>query len=472
MRKITKSDIVWSYVAQFFSIASGLLVLPLLLTKLSSEEIGFNYVMLTVGSMVALFDFGFSNQYGRNITYVLSGVQSLKAEGIDECTGKVNKHLLAAMLQVAKFTYKRIALMAFMVMLFIGSFYIYEVTKGFSVVRNSFFIWLLYCVSVFLDLYFLYFQALLIGACKVQEAKKAIIYSRICYLILCYVFLLMGMGLLGCVVANFIAPFINRYYSYKSFYTEDIVELIKDESVNKEECVSLFKILWHNSSRLGINIIGSFVINKSGMFLAGIFLPLAVVGSYGIMIQLFGVVITVASTIIVSQLPQYTCLRAEGKIKDLISSFAGSVILFYIISICGCVFLCFIAPSLLDMLHSKTELPSNGILVFYSLICILEANHSQFANMILTSNDIPFVKSSLLTGICILLFSYLGLNFVGGSIFMLIFSQFVCQLAYNNWRWPYWILKEWKINYFHFLKLGFNEIVNYKKNKNGRTISM
>ncbi|MBL3945452.1 polysaccharide biosynthesis protein, partial [Bacteroides thetaiotaomicron] len=61
---VGKSDIIWSYIAKFLGIASGLLVLPFILNRLTAEEMGLNYLMLTIGSMVSLLDFGFSPQFG------------------------------------------------------------------------------------------------------------------------------------------------------------------------------------------------------------------------------------------------------------------------------------------------------------------------------------------------------------------------------------------------------------------------
>ena len=51
---VTKKDIIWGYLAQFFLVASGLITLPLVLNILSAEEIGMNYLMLTIGSLVSL----------------------------------------------------------------------------------------------------------------------------------------------------------------------------------------------------------------------------------------------------------------------------------------------------------------------------------------------------------------------------------------------------------------------------------
>ncbi len=47
---LSKNDIIWGYFAQFFSIASGIITLPLILRMLSAEEIGMNYLMLTMRS--------------------------------------------------------------------------------------------------------------------------------------------------------------------------------------------------------------------------------------------------------------------------------------------------------------------------------------------------------------------------------------------------------------------------------------
>ena len=103
---ISKSDVVWSYIAQFFRIGTGVLTLPLILHMLSTEEIAMNYLMMTIGTMVAMIDFGFAPQFGRNITYVFSGAQQLEKEGLNTDVGNsINYHLLQCLIEVAKKVY-------------------------------------------------------------------------------------------------------------------------------------------------------------------------------------------------------------------------------------------------------------------------------------------------------------------------------------------------------------------------------
>lgn len=107
---ISKRDVYWNYIAQFFNLGSGFIILPVVLHMLSTDEVGMNYLMLSVSSLVALADFGFSSQFGRNITYVFSGAQELKKEGLSVLpNGEINYHLLAVVIETAKYIYRKIS---------------------------------------------------------------------------------------------------------------------------------------------------------------------------------------------------------------------------------------------------------------------------------------------------------------------------------------------------------------------------
>ena len=137
--KLGKKDLVWGYFAQVFSIASGIIILPIILKLLTPEEIGLNYLMLTVGVLVTLFDFGFAPQFGRNITYIFAGSQNLIKVRVEKNkTGnEINYKLLFVMIQTARFLYKRLSLIILILLLTLGTVYIYKITNGFSSVENS-----------------------------------------------------------------------------------------------------------------------------------------------------------------------------------------------------------------------------------------------------------------------------------------------------------------------------------------------
>ena len=120
--KVSKSDVIWSYAAQFFNLATGLITLPLILKMLSAEEVGLNYILISLASIIALFDMGFSGQFARFITYIFSGAQELQKDGMS--TNKsdvVNQHLLATTILTAKKIYKYIAFIALVSLVSLGT---------------------------------------------------------------------------------------------------------------------------------------------------------------------------------------------------------------------------------------------------------------------------------------------------------------------------------------------------------------
>lgn len=458
---LSKKDIIWGYFAQFFSMASGILVLPLILRLLTPEEIGMNYLMLTVGSMVSLFDFGFAPQFGRNISYIFSGTQVLLKEGIELNEAKkkdVNYRLLATMINTAKYIYKILSFIVLLFMLTFGTLYIYNVTNGFSNVHNSLIIWVVYSFSTFFNIYYTYYSSLLSGQGKIMETKKAMVYSKITYIVLVLILLFSGVGLLGVCIANLISPFVSRYLSHNYFFTKELKNKIDTFSISKKEELELFSIIWHNSKKLGVVFIGSYAITKFGMFLSGLFLPLSVVSSYGLMMQLVGIILTISGTFFSVSAPKFSALKVTNNKSELLKSFSFSMGISYLLFILGSIFLLFIIPLILTYIKSNAVLPATSIVLLYLIVMMLESNHSFFATIIVIGNSVPFMWISLITGGLIALGSYFSLAFTSMGLLGIVLVQGTIQLAYNNWKWPYIVCKEFGINFFEFLGLSITEV--------------
>lgn len=458
MIKISKKDLFWGYFAQIFSVASGLITLPLILRLLNAEEIGMNYLMLTLGSLVALFDFGFSAQFSRNITYVFSGAQFLKKEGIVLTENdKINYQLLSTMIDTARFIYKRLAFFVLTLMLSFGTIYIYFITDGFTKVNNSFPIWVLFSLGTFFNIFYSYYSSLLMGNGLVMESNKAIVYSKLVNVILTFFFLILGLRLLGVVLANLIAPFVSRYISHFYFFTKDITDKINNFQVSKQEKLELFQILWYNSKKIGLVFIGSYAINKFSLFIAGIFLSLQDVASYGLMLQLFGLLTTVSSVIFTVSQPRFASLRTKNDNRTLVKEFAFTMSLYYFTFITGTLFLLCFGYQFLYLINSKVSIPNFFVMLLFAIVLFLEGNHSNFATLIVTKNNVPFVKSSLIAGFFIALGDFLVLYFTSLGLLGLVLVQGGVQLVYANWKWPYEVFREFRISVISFVKLGIRE---------------
>lgn len=458
---ISRKDILWSYIAKTFQIGTSFFTLPLVLHLLSAEEIGMNYLMITVSSLVILLDLGFSSQFSRNFSYVHSGAKQLQREGVNQSSDTdINYRLLSVLLKTAKFVYSRLSIVCTFLMLTIGTLYMYKVTDGFKNIHNSFLIWMIFCLSNYFKIYFLYYNSLLTGSGKIEKANKAIIYSRVVELMISISMLLLGFGLFSIVVSGLISPFVSRFYSYRVYYSKDLVaKLPKD--INKTEIKEAFTAIWYNSKKYGINIITAFCISRSGMFLIGIFLPLSVVGAYGLIVNFVTILQGIAQTLLMTYNPQLANYKVTNQIEAYKELMGMAFFVHWFIMLAGCATILFIAPWALELINSQTSLPPLGVTLLIMVSALLDSNQANFAGMILIDNKVPFVKSAILSGFFVVLFNFLLLKFTDLGLMSIVLSQFIVQLSYNNWKWPKVVLDEYNISFVALMSLGV--LVFFKK---------
>lgn len=452
--KLTKKDILWSYISQFLNLGAGLITLPFVLRILTADEIGMNYLMITVSTMVALLDFGFAPQFARNITYVFAGAQALHKEGVEKGADTINYTLLKNMIGVAKMVYTRLAVLSLLIMLTAGTWYIYQVTEGFTNVPRSLLIWIIYSFSVFFNVYFFYYTSLLMGRGRVKESKIAMIAQKLSSICLTLGLLFAGVGLLGVVLSNLLSPFVGRFISHKFFYDKELKQNLENVEESREQKIELFKIIWYNAQKLGLVFLGSYAANKFGMFLAGLFLSLQEIASFGLMMQLFNILASTSSTFNSACQPQFAAYRTSGDNDGLIKRFAFTMNIFYIIFIVGALIIICLGPWILKLIGSNATLPSILTVTIYAIMMLLEKNHAQFSTIIVTGNQIPFVESTLIAGGAMCVLSFFSLKFTSLGILGVVAAVGLCNAVYANWKWPYVVCKQFHVNFFKFLKIG------------------
>lgn len=460
--KVSKQDIIWGYFAQLFSITSGIILLPMILKKLSAEEVGMNYLMLSVAQFISLIDFGFSPQFGRNITYIYSGAQRLLKNGIDKLElseqHSINYQLLATLIQTVRWVYQLIAGLVLFFMLTGGTVYIYHITKGFSNISNSLWIWMIYSFGVFFQIYYSYYSALLTGSGKIKESKKVMVYSYIAKILLTYLLLFHGYGLLGVVIVNFLYPFLMRYLSYHYYFTPELKRELSFYKALFSEKLILFNILWYNSKKQGLVAVISYFVYGIPMFLAGIYLSLEEVASYGLMVQLIGMVSGISGILFTVYQPRFASLRISDDINLLRKETAYTMCVFYLFYVLGTILLVTIAPWLIRFIGSQTLLPKAAIILVWAFFRLLDFNFWNLCQIVIAGNNFPFLRSCLYTGLGIAIGCYISLSMLHLKIWGIVLVTGLTQSAYNNWYWPHTILQQLNTRFLSFLKEGYKEL--------------
>lgn len=454
MKQSKTKDLYWGYAAQIFQFGAGVFVLPYVLHKLPTNQIAIWYIYTTLMSFVALLDFGFSGTIAINVSYIFSGATKLSPEGIaDQITlDHPNYALLKSIIITVKKIYRKISLTAFLVMGSVGSLYIHSISGKEVESKTLAISWMIVVLSITLNVYFTYYESLLIGSGKISAFKRIAIMSKIVYICTSYLTLFFGCGLIGLAVSNIANVLVVRILSYYAFYTPENKKLIELES----ETQDLFPVLWTNAKKSGIVAVGAFAITKANLFFVAAFLPLAQAAKFGLASQVIGFISGIANTAFYTLAPSLNGYRITNNLEGLKKGFAAGLFLLIIVFLLAGFPLLLFGNKMLILLGSKTVLPSMAAVGWMLVTAFLESNHSISAGMITTGNTIPYVKPSIFSGVAVVIATFAMLRFTNFGIFGVIGAQFAVQLCYNNWKWPHEMLKSISSNYCELLRIALS----------------
>ena len=198
--KIGRTDLLWNYGASFMRVASALVVLPIILKMLPSEEMGLWSVMISLNSMIYLLDFGFFPTFSRSMTYVYSGATTLQAKGFKPLEKNLPVYfpLLKGLLKSMRNFYAAVAIALVFLLFTVGIWYINSILTGFTgdPIKAKF-AWYCYGILLSYQFYTYFYDAMLVGRGLVKRSKQIIVFSQSIHIVVASILLLSGMGILS-----------------------------------------------------------------------------------------------------------------------------------------------------------------------------------------------------------------------------------------------------------------------------------
>jgi len=443
IENIGRKDVIWNYLSTFLQIATGVILLPFILKMLPSETVGLWTIFVTITSLIPLLDFGFNPSFTRNISYIFTGVKELKINGISKVSldGTIDFGLLKGTISAMKWLYARMALIVLILLLVFGSIYMYYVLISYSGDKiDAYFAWIILSLISTYNIYTLYYDSLLQGKGLVKISKQILIIGQTIYLILAILLILLGYGLIAIVLAQAVSMIIKRWLSYKAFFSKDLkLKLENFESHDKKQIIS---VIYPNAVKLGLTNIGGFLVNKSAIFMGSMYLSLSTIASYGITIQVIGILAGLGGVYYQSYVPKISKCRAESNFQLLKQLYFKSALIQLIIYLSGGLVFIGYGNWFLEIINSKTSFLSWEMIAVGILISFLEKNHALAAGFLVAKNEVPFFKASLISGVATVILLWLLLDPVKIGLWGLLLAQGIAQAAYQNWKWPKVLINE------------------------------
>lgn len=445
--QIGREDVYWNYAATFLKIASSALLLPFILRMMSSEMVGIWVVFMTITAFATLLDFGFSGSFTRNITYVFSGVGKLKKEGFEKITIKnqeVDFSLLRGVIYSMKWFYLRMSIVLFIILITIGTYYISNLLKNYSgETQNVYISWIILCVISTYNLYTLYYDSLLQGKGLVKRSKQIVIVGQTFYLLTATILIINGYDLIAIVSAQALSVIVIRWLSYHSFFTPEIRQKLDAEIPKSQN--EILKAITPNAIKIGLTSLGSFMVTRSAIVIGSLHLTLNEIASYGITMQLIGVIAGLATIYTKTFQPSIAQLQVINNKEAIKQIYLTGQIILLVTFILGGIGLLVMEGWAIEFIGSKTKLMPTILIIVATIISFLENNHAVAGGILLTENKVPFFKASLFSGGLTILLMILIFQFTNLGLWAMILSPGIAQGLYQNWKWPIEVIKDLNI---------------------------
>jgi O-antigen/teichoic acid export membrane protein len=440
--KVQRADVYWNYAATFMRMASAVIILPLILRLLPSEEVGLWTVMIGLNSMIYMLDFGFFKTFSRAVTYVYSGATSLQREGFTpvEPGSQISFPLLKGLLKAMSRFYGLMSLL-FLLLLFTGGiWYIEHLLKGFTGdLLMARWAWFSYGILLCYQFFTYYYDAALVGRGMIKRSRQIIVFSQTIHIIVSSVLLLSGIGLISMVIGQTCATLINRYLARRAFYDNETRHKLSD--VKATDWREIIRNLFNTAYKTGLAGLSWVFANRMLSLIGALYIPLTVMASYGISKQLADITLTLAIVWFGAYYPKLTGEQIRKSTHEVKRIYIKAQLIAVAIFISVAFAIIVAGAPLLKLIGSSTPLLGKTLLILLFFATMLEALTELATSVLLSRNEVPHYKAQSITAVVILLLLFGSLHFTNAGVVLLIAVPFIVQLAYQHWKWS---LKLWR----------------------------
>ena len=444
------SAVGWSLVFTVIRAGGNLLVLPLMLRKLSPEDLGLWYVFLSLGGLASLVDFGFFPTMSRVTAYLWAGADEILETGVapvplngDE-PPQPNYRLLADLVKTMQVYYRGIGILITAIMAIGGTMWIVQKSHLLPDARSVLWAWLLFLAGIFVNITSGMWHPLLSGINEVRLNQQIFVCGLIANYLTIVIGLLLGAGLFAPVAGFFLMGLISRNGARAGFnrFTK-----AKEYAAGSRWSSTLLRGLWPTAWRTGIVTVGIYATLNVGTLICSAFLGLKVTASYGLSMQLVLAAVAIATSFVAVKIPLVARMHALGQAREIGALIFPRLRWFWGVYIVLAVATVAFGNDILHYwLHSRTALlrpplcaapvpsgPQLGppLLIALFVVTALEGHHGIFRELAVTAHRNPFAIPVITSGLLIVISNFLFVPRFG--LWALVLIPGIIQLCFNNW---------------------------------------
>lgn len=438
---------------------SNFLLLPFLVAYLSGAQLGLWYVYIAIGNLVVLFDFGFNPTFARNFAFCWSGASELSREDCVVAKGdKVNSDLLAHLMAACRMVYLRISIVAVVALAIPGTLYVLSVSKSLQA-TEVLVSWFVFSIGTVVNLYYLYYSAMLRGIGAIAADNKIKVVTRILQITISFLFLFLGWGIVGATIGYLVYVGSYRVLSSRAFWgNAKVKELHLDRvSIENERKEEIYSIISFNAYRDGLVQVANYASTQASSLLCSSFLGLNEAGAYSIALQFATAIGNVSLARMNSSRPMLQSAYQRGDeqaVRLTLGRCSVSYLLLFSVLFFGVLIMAYPILNIFKPDSHFSPVVFTGVSIYMLVFdwCAL------FASMLSNMNTLPYVRAYVISAVAGIVLSVALLLVTNMGVWALVLGPLVVQTSYNGWKWPLYASRALGTNEYELLSSGFRNL--------------
>lgn len=250
----------------------------------------------------------------------------------------------------------------------------------------------------------------------------------------------MGLNLINLSLSFLLSIFITRF-SCIYYYNKN--KHIKETKKKEVENTSTIPYISGSAIKLGLATMGSVIINRAPIIIAGIAFSLNLAGAFTLTMQIFLAIISVSNVYLAIKIPQLSQLVIKSQRSEVRALVIKIIIRSILLYLLGVVFFVLFSDVIIKITGAKIGFLDREYILILSVVFLLDLNHNICASILTTGNKIPFVIPVIASGCLIALLGWVLSVPMHMGVIGLILAQGIVQIAYNNWKWPLMVYKDY-----------------------------
>lgn len=418
LKQILNSSIASSWFNTAVTTLSAIIAIPIVITKLSVEEVNVWFLIGTITAISQGLVNGFSITFMRFVAYVHSGVgldefKNVKVKYEELYNTEINEKELKAILQLMRLLYAAIAILFLITLYLVGDLIL---RKPISAISGShtetWAAWYVVLAVSSLNLYLSYFKVFLMGINQVALIEKT---SGLINII----------GLFAILMVLFFFPSLLNIVSIYQLIALTTLLVLCFIAIGKIRSLGIrikgfgfdkrvFSLVWESAWKSTITTVSAnFIAHVSGILVAQYF-NAAQSASFLFTKRIFTIIERFTQTTFQARLPLIAKYRGRGEYQKLIPLLKQTQRIAFSVFLVFYIMLLLLGNFILDFFDTNVELGSIAILVIFSFSILLRRwsgmnmGVSNQANYILDYITVPIGGAVFF--IIILFFKDFGVN--------------------------------------------------------------